>query len=202
MEENSDDWQKQRKGYLMVAVICFFIGLYLFLRVNSQSYDIENINLEKIENIIIAEKPIFKETKGKNGRKWLEFKCVNNKSNFEITSFDYSCSNDDEILNEVNIGDTISIKILKSEIEDFNTENNCEIHSLIKKEKEYLNIECRNKAENNDSENTYIILFAITFMTGLVFSFSEKPKFFDDVDPRVPIWIIIILLFIYIHKWK
>ena len=125
MEDDSNDWQKQREGYKKVAMICFIIGLYLFIRVHSESYNIEDSHLQEIENIIIEEKPIFKEITGKNGRRWFEFKCQNNKSTFEITGFDYRCTYDNEIIKEVNVGDTISIKMLKNEIEDFNTENIC-----------------------------------------------------------------------------
>ena len=200
MEDDSNDWQKQRKGYIKVAIICFIIGLYLFIRVHSQSYDIEDSNLQKIENLIIEEKPVFKEITGKHGRKWFEFKCEDNKSIFKIIGFDYRCTYDDEIIKEINIGDTISIKVLENEIEDFNTGNICEIHSLIKNKKEYLNVECRNKAENNDSKFVYIILFTVTFMTIAVYLFKEKPKFFDDVDSRVPIWIVIIALFFILQK--
>ena len=69
MEEKSNDWQQQREGYKKVAIVCFFIGLYLFIRVHSESYNIESSHLQEIENLIIEEKPIFKETKGKRGRK-------------------------------------------------------------------------------------------------------------------------------------
>ena len=91
------------------------------------------------------------------------------------------------------------LDFLKDDVENFNVETTCEIHSLIKNGKEYLKIECRNKAENKDSEKVYLLLFAVTLMTSIVYSFSKKPKIFDDVDPRVPIWIIIIILFLVLH---
>jgi hypothetical protein len=199
MSEDLEDWEKKRKGYLSVALICFIIGAFLFIRVKSDCYVIKPSDLKTIGNLIISEKPKFEETKGKHGRKWLEFKCAKNKSTFEIADFDYRCVDDDEIINEINVGDTVSIQIMKVDNENFDVETTCKIHSLVKNEKDFLKIECRNKAENRDSEIVYIILFTVTFMTGIVYSFSEKPKLFDDVDPRVPIWIIIILLFFVLH---
>jgi hypothetical protein len=199
MSEEIENWENKRKGYLSVAIICFIIGAYLFLMVNSDSYMIKSSDLKSIENLIVTDKPKFEEITGKHGRKWLEFKCAKNKSTFEIADFDYRCVNDNEVINEINVGDTISIQILKDDIENFDVETTCEIHSLIKNKKEYLKIECRNKAENRDSEIVYLILFAVTLMTGIVYSFSKKPKIFDDVDPRVPIWIIIIILFFVLH---
>ncbi|REH00767.1 hypothetical protein [Flavobacterium aquicola] len=199
MDDNLDDWDKKRKGYLAVAIICFIIGAYLFIRVHSDSYVIKSSNLKTIGNLIASDKPKFEEITGKHARKWIEFKCAENKSTFKIANFDYRCVNDDEVLNEINVGDTISIQILKDDIENFDTETTCEIHSLVKNKKEYLDIECRNKKENKDSENVYIILFSVTIMTGGVYCLIKKPKFFDEVDPCVPIWIIIIVLFFVLH---
>jgi hypothetical protein len=195
MDDNLDDWEEKRKGYLTVAILCFIIGTYFFMKVKSESYVIKPSDLKVVKNLITSNKPKFKETTGKHGRKWIEFKCVNNKTTFEITSFDYRCANDNDLINEINIGDTISIKISKNDIENFDKETTCEIHSLVKNKKQYLDIKCRNKADNKDGEMGYIMLFAITIMTGAVYSFSQKPKIFDEVDPRVPIWIVIIILF-------
>jgi hypothetical protein len=195
MEDNIDDWEEKRKGYLTVAVICFIVGTFPFMKVKSDSYAIKPAELKVIENLITANKPKFQETKGKHSRQWIEFKCVNNKSTFKIADFDYKCVNDDEILNEINVGDTISINILKNELEDFDTDASCEIHSLVKNKKEYLDINCRNDTENKEAKGIYTILFAITTMTAFVYSFTQKPKIFDDVDPRFPIWIVIIALF-------
>ncbi|WP_281636046.1 hypothetical protein [Flavobacterium marginilacus] len=199
MDNNLDDWDKKRKGYLSVAIICFIIGAYLFIRVHSGSYVIKSSDLKTIENLIASNKPKFKEITGKHGRKWIEFKCIENKSTFKIADFDYRCVNDYEVINEINVGDTISIQILKDDIKKIDTETTCEIHSLVKNKKEYIDIECRNNKENKDSENVYIILFSVTIMTGGVYCFTKKPKFFDEVDPRVPIWIIIIVLFFVLH---
>lgn len=195
MTDNLNDWEKKRKNYLAVTIICFLIGTYFYMKVESKSYIILPSDLKIYENLIISDKPVFKETKGKNRRRWIEFRCINNKTTFEIASFDYKCVNDDEILNEVKPGDTISIKILKNEIEDFNNDTSCQIHSLAKNNKEYLNIACRNLKDNKDGKMGYQLLFAISIMTGIVYSFSKKPKIFDEVDPQVPIWIIGIILF-------
>lgn len=196
MADNLDDWQEKRKGYLTVAIICFFIGIYFFIKIIGGSYTIKPSYLQDYQNLIISVEPKFKEIKGKHGRTWIEFKCSDNRSTFEIASYDYACVNDDEILNEIKTGDTISIEILKREMGKFDQETSCEIHSLIKNNKEYLDIKCRNKADNKDGKMGFLILFAISIMTAIVYSFSEKPKFFDDVDPRVIIWIVIIILFL------
>jgi hypothetical protein len=195
MDYDLRDWKKKRENYFVVSIICFVVGIYLFVKVKTESYIIKSSELKLIENLIISEKPKFEEIKGKGSRKWIEFKCVNNNTTFEIASYDYNCVNDDEIINEIDIGDTISIEILKNELENFDTDTSCEIHSLKKNKKEYLNIECRNLTENKYIEKLYKILFAIFTMTSIVFSFSKKPKIFDKVDPQVPIWIIILLLF-------
>ena len=80
MEEELDEWQKKRKDYIAVAVICFMIGMYFLLKVKNESYIIKLSDLNSIENLVVAKNPIFMETKGKRGRRWIQFKCINNKS--------------------------------------------------------------------------------------------------------------------------
>lgn len=196
MAENLEDWQEKRNKYLAVTIICFLIGTYFFVNVISENYIIKPSDLTVYEKLITAEAPQFKISSGKNRKRWIEFKCIDNRSIFKIASYDYKCANRSEILTEIKAGDTISIQLLNSEVEDFDAETSCEIHSLIKNDKEYLNIECRNRKDNKDAEKGFMMLFAISIMTGIVYLFSQKPKFFDHVDPRVPIWIVIILLFI------
>ncbi len=199
MEEELDKWQKIRKDYLAVAIICFLVGIYFLTKVLSESYIIKKSELKVIENLMISEKPIFKETKGKNGRKWIEFKCVNNKSTFKIVNFDYSCSNNREILSEIKKSDTISIKILNDDLENFDNKSTCEIHSLIKNGKEYLDIECRNKADNNDGKKGFITLFSLSIMCGIVYSLSEKPTFFNEIAPEIIIGTITVIIFIFLQ---
>lgn len=199
MQEELDKWQKKRKDYLAVAIISFFLGIYFLTKVKNESYIIKTSELNAIENLIISEKPIFKETKGKRGRKWIEFKCVDNKSTFEIANFDYSCVNDNEVLNEIKNSDTISIKILNEDLENFDNETTCEIHSLIKNGKEYIDLKCRNEADNNDGKKGIVILFSLSFICGIVYSFIEKPTFFDKIAPEIIIGIITIIIFIFLR---
>lgn len=196
MAEKVEDWEKKQKDYLAVAIICLIIGTYFFMKVINGSYIIKPSDLSVYDNLITSEVPKFKETKGKHGRRWIEFKCVDNRSTFEIASFDYKCINDNEILNEIKAGDTISIAILKGDVEDFDNDTSCEIHSLIKNDKEYLDLQCRNKADNKDGKMGFLILFAISIMTAIVYSFSGKPKLFNKVNPEIIIGIIVLILFI------
>lgn len=196
MAEKVEDWEKKQKDYLAVAIICLIIGTYFFMKVINGSYIIKPSDLSVYDNLITSEVPKFKETKGKHGRRWIEFKCVDNRSTFEIANFDYKCINDNEILNEIKAGDTISIAILKDDVEDFDNDTSCEIHSLIKNDKEYLDLQCRNKADNKDGKMGFLILFAISIMTAIVYSFSGKPKLFNKVNPEIIIGIIVLILFI------
>ena len=196
MEEEIDKWQKKRKDYLAVAILCFFVGMYFLIKVQNESYIIKSSELKLIENLTISEKPIFKETKGKRGRQWIEFKCENNKSTFEIANFDYSCVTDSEILNEIKKSDTISIKILNEDIENFDNETTCEIHSLIKYNKEYLDIKCRNKVDNNDGKKGIVFFLCLSLMCTVVYYCSEKPNLFNHIAPEILIGIITIIIFI------
>jgi len=41
----------------------------------------------------------------------------------------------------------------------------------------------------------FLLLFALSIMTAIVYSFSKKPKFFDEVSPEIIIGIVMIILF-------
>ena len=103
-------------------------------------------------------------------------------------------------MNEIKAGETIFIAILKEDIKDFDVETSCKIHSLIKNDKEYLDIQCRNKADNKDGKMGFVLLFAISIMTAIVYSFSQKPNFFNEVSPEIIIGIIAVILFIILQS--
>lgn len=197
MINSISDWEEKQKGYLVVSVLCLIFGAYFFTKVISGSYNIEESDLEVYENLIISNAPKFKERKGKSSRKWIEFNCINNQSTFEITGDDYSCVNDEEVINEIKTGDTISVAILKDVVDDFNTQNSCEIHSLVKNDKEYLDLRCRNEEDTGGGKRIFAILFSISILTAIVYSLPKKPKLFDKVDPILVVGIgSIILAFI------
>lgn len=199
MIESISDWERKQQTYLIVSVTCFIIGTYFFIKVISGSYIIKQSELQVYENLITSTAPQFKERKGKQSKKWIEINCINNQSTFEISSYDYRCVNDDEVLNEIKAGDTISIAILKDEIDDFDTETSCEIHSLIKNNKEYLSLECRNEEDNDDGKFGFLLLFSISIITAIVHSLSKKPKLFDKVNPEIIIGIAVIILLFVLH---
>ncbi|MFH6993510.1 hypothetical protein [Flavobacterium sp. FlaQc-48] len=197
MINSISDWEEKQKGYLVVSVLCLIFGTYFFIKVISGSYAIEQSDLEVYENLIISNAPKFKERKGKRSRKWIEFNCINNQSAFEIAGYDYSCVNDEEVINEIKTGDTISVAILKDDLNDFNTQNSCEIHSLVKNDKEYLDLRCRNEVDTGGGKRIFLILFSISILTAIVYSLPKKPKLFDIVDPILIVGIgSIILAFI------
>ena len=195
MDENQEQWDLKRKKYLFVAVICFLIGSYCFINLIIGNYELLPSELETIENLIVEKKPEFKETGGKNKRRYIEFKCIDNKTTFKIATFDYYCAKKEEILSEIKIKDTISIKILKTDLKRIDSETTCEIHSLVDEDKEYLDINCRNRKDQKDGELRYLLCSALAVMTASVFLFKKKPNIFHHIDPRIPIVIIIIILF-------
>ncbi|MBE8725772.1 hypothetical protein [Flavobacterium hungaricum] len=195
MQKPPRTWQERRKSYLAVSIICFIAGICFFYNVTAESYIIKTAELNTIDKLVISEKPVFKKTNGKHSRRWIEFKCAQNYSTFEITSFDYSCALRSEIYDEINPGDTISIQVLHKEMENFDTENVCKIHSLVKNDKEYLDMECRNNADNYDGKRGCIILLAISLMTFIVYALEKKPILFDQMDPAFIIGMITLILF-------
>ncbi|MFD1604099.1 hypothetical protein ACFSJW_08670 [Flavobacterium artemisiae] len=202
MEKAPKTWQQRRKDYLAVSIICLIAGACFFYNVINESYVIKPADLTTIEKLVISKNPVFKEKKGKHGRKWIEFKCAENYSTFEIEGFDYKCALRSEIVEEIKTGDTISIQVLNKEMENFDAETSCEIHSLIKNDRDYLDIECRNSADNSDGKRGCIMLFGISLMCFIVFAFENKPILFDQMDPAVIIGLVAIILFLALLSLK
>ena len=196
MKKQPENWQEERKGALFIALICLVVGAFLFIRVQIGSNLIEPKDLKSYDNLVIETKPEFHETTGKHSRSWLQFNCVNNRTLFKIESFDYRCADKEEILSEINVNDLVSIKICNDDIDDFNVDTDCSIHSLIKNNKEYLDIDCRNTESNDDSAFGYITLFAVALLNGAFYSPVVKPKFYNDVDPKFIVWVLVIIVFI------
>lgn len=199
MSDKEIDWSKKRLGFFVATVALFLLGIYFYFNVQRSDSDINPVDLTQIDSLIISEKPTFQETRGKNARQWIEFKCVGYPKRFEIESFDYACVNDNEMLSELKTGDVISVKLLNSDIQDIKTETfsskSNDIHSLVYKKKEYISLDCRNKAAKNDNKFAYYMCFIMVPFTLVVSLFKNKPKIFGATfDPTLVICVIAILV--------
>ncbi len=205
MSETKIDWSEKRLGYVIVTITLFLIGVYLYFNVQRSESDIKPTELEQIDSLIISVKPSFQETKGKGSSQWIEFECEGYEKRFKIGYFDYDCVNDNEIINDLNVGDLISVKLLKEDIlnvrtETFNSKANT-IHSLIFNNKEYLNLDCRNKAAKDDNKFGYLLCFIMTPLAFVFSLFKSKPKVLGlTIDPTLTLCIIGVLVIIILKK--
>jgi hypothetical protein len=205
MSDKEIDWSKKRLGFVLATIVLFLLGTYFYFNVQRSDSNINPEDLVQIDSLIISEKPTFQETRGKNARQWIEFKCIGYPKRFEIGSFDYACVNDNEILSELKVGDIISVKLLNSDIQDIRTETfsskSNDIHSLVHKNKEFLSIDCRNKAAKNDNKFAYYMCFIMVPFTLVVSLFKNKPKIFGtSIDPTLVICLIAILVMLILRN--
>lgn len=195
MIENENDWSKKRYGFLFVTALLFLYGTYVWFSVS----DIGPADLQIIDSLVINEKPALKESRGKSSRKWIEFKSEGFWKYFEIGHFDYECANNEKILNELQVGDTISVKLLKSELNEINEETfsskSNTIHSLVFKNFEYLDLACRNEKARDDNKFACYLCFIIAPLTLFMGLFKSEPKLFGVYfEPALAIGIIGILV--------
>jgi len=204
ISEQKDNWLKVKSGFIFATIILMIAGICLFIYYYNANLDIEDNNLVIIEDLVISVKPEQKEVTGQNHREWIDFNCKNYQKRFSINNFDYKCANKREIFSDINVGDTITIKMIKSEFldiydETFTSKTN-KIHSLIFKDKEYIDLECRNYEDKVDKLIAAYICSMLSILTLIVSFLKEKPKIFGF--PFNPTYIIAAIGLILIVVFK
>ena len=202
MKDINITWQQKRYLCFFTSLFIAVIGFFLYFNVQNSDSNINPSDLTTIDSLVISEKPIYQEIKGKTPSKWIQFKCKGYSKRFDIESFDYKCVNDNEILNELNVGDTVKIKILTKDLADINQETFLQksnpVHELVCKDKIYLDLSCRNKSAKDNNKLVYLVCFIIAPIILTFALFKRQPKIFGKTL-NIEIFIsVIILLLIYI----
>ena len=181
MDSVNSNWSKKRIQYIIASVILFLVGIILYMNVNQSTSDINPHKVKKITNLIIAKKPFIQERKGLGAAKWIEFECKGYSKKFEISNFEYLCSDKGNILS-LDINDTISVYLLKNDVNKINKETSFSkantVHSLFYKKKKLIDIQCRNKLKKRDNYLAYLLCFILFPLTLSVGFFKESPHFF------------------------
>ncbi len=199
MIEEGNPWPKKRASYFVAAALLFFLGIYFYLNVQGSGSDIKTDDLQFIDSLVINEGPAFKESKGRHSRRWIEFKCIGYAKRFEIGYFDSECVSEDELLQDLHVGDTISVAVLKTDFESryeetFNSKSN-DIHSLVFQGYEYIDIDCRNETEREDERFGYYMCFIMTaFILLMTFLINRFPMLINYFDTSLVLGIIGILV--------
>ena len=197
------EWKHKRFFYIVGSVLVLILGFYFKITVDSSSFVIQDSDLTTLNELQLISNPVYVERQGKGTHEHIEFRVKNYAKVFEITKFDYECSVPDSvILNGIKANDTISIKILRQTYTDLQNDNisysNIDIHSLVFKGQEYLDLNCRNEKQKNDGKlGVYVcfIMSPLLILTGLFKNEPKVGKIKIDIS-LVLVLILVILIFV------
>lgn len=189
MNTKKSTWEKKRFYYIFTSIIIAFIGFYLFHYGQGDEIGINNSDLSTIANIVISKKPILTKTPSRNSIEWIELYFEGYEKKFEIGKWNLSCSNQNEILNNLKVGDTVSIKVLTKEIDNLDNESllfkSNEIYSLFHNGTDLLDLNCSNEAAKKDNNWMYIIFFILAPIILIMGLMKKEPGnlYLFKVDP-------------------
>jgi hypothetical protein len=140
-------------------------------------------DLVTIDNLILSKNAEKDPGGGKYSRPSLQFRFTATERGFLFSGEEYSCVNDNDILKNFKMGDTVSIKLKKSDKDKFSNANwfikFTKIYGLSKDGKEYLSLACRNKVSNRWSHAATMasITSAVLSLIFAVFILRPKTKY-------------------------
>jgi hypothetical protein len=174
-------WKHKRVFHIVGSILVLILGFYFKTTVDNSSFKIHDDDLTSLDGLVLASNPKYVERHGKGTHEHIEFQIKNYSKVFAITGFDYDCSvRDSLILNGIKTNDTISIKILKETYTDLKNDNisytNIDIHSLIFKEQEYLNLNCRNQKQKKEGRFGVYMCFIMSPLLLISGLFRNEPK--------------------------
>ena len=143
---------------ITISLIMILSFLYLALRDNS----LPNNELVSI-NVTLKSLPKYDEYKIKSTT-YRDIILTTKEYNreFKITSMTYEATNHEEFKTNINSGDNIELKILKSEVSELNEHSFWndynEVYGLTKDGINYIDIELRTELKDSDSKWSYFLV--------------------------------------------
>ena len=160
------------------AFVISLITIPLFNLFDNQQ--ITSGDLFSINNLILSENAEKDPGGGKSSSPSLKFRFTTTERGFLFSSEEYSCLNDNDILENFIKGDTVSIKLKKSDKAKFSDVNwfnkFTKLYGLSKNGKEYLSLECRNKVSNNWTHAGTMASIASAILSLIFALFILRPK--------------------------
>lgn len=180
----------------MISIIT--IPLFIFFD-NKQLTEKELI---EIDNLILKKNSYKDAGGGKWGTPSLKFEFTNTERVFLLTYEEYQCVTNKIILENFKKGDTVSIKISKSDRDNFFKTNwfskSSKIYGLSKHSKNYLSLDCRNKISNRWT-TAAVVASTATAILSLIFAIVlSKPKNKYEAIGMLPFDPILVVLIVWI----
>lgn len=160
---------------LLGSILLITLALYWGLRDNGISYG----DLKTIE-VTVENEPVFEESRIKSTTYYsILLKAKEFNVDFAIGGMNYKASDIQGIKSNIHAGDKVNLRVLKSELDDFNERSfwnkHNEAYGLSKNGYQYVNLEFSEELENNDSKYAFSLVFVGLLMLPYVF-IKGKPR--------------------------
>ncbi|HEV7332230.1 MAG TPA: hypothetical protein VGN63_14430 [Flavisolibacter sp.] len=175
------DWKEERPVYLWLAILGAALAI-IFYFIPKDTRDIAETKLATVSNLVLSQPPEIRITKGKEG---VLLHVQGYDKPFQVAGFDFSETAKRNIIQDIRVGDTITVKVDSSEFSSLGQEtffdSYTEIHSLTKERQEYLSIQKANLKAKNDLElGVPVGLFL--FVAGLIYwKLPTRPMFSPSI---------------------
>jgi hypothetical protein len=181
---------------MWICFIIFFITIPAFKLFDRQNLDEDDFTT--ISNIVLSEDSKYDPGGGKSSTHSIDLHFEGTKRFFRLVYEEYQCINNSDILSNFKKGDTVSIKVLKGNEDDFYTKNfisgNTRIYGLSKGNKEFVNLNCTNKVAVQKN-NAGIIASSVAALLSLLFATRLlRPKTKYEAIGSLPIDPVFIVL--------
>ena len=172
--------------WLTCVAFLIFIPAAIFI----DGKKISESDLVRLKDLILSKNSSI-QPGGKGRFRSIDFTFTNTGYRFRITEEEYQCVSDKEILSNFKEGDTISIKLKKSDQSNFFSVNwfnkSSTIYGLSKKGIEYLTLRCRNQV-NSKWIKAATIASTVAVILAFIFAMIVlKPKTKRDAFGQFPI---------------
>jgi hypothetical protein len=188
---------------MWICFLCFLVSIPVFKLLERRNLS-EN-DLATISKVILSEDSKFNPG-GKSSPRSIDLHFVGTERVFKLVHEEYQCINDSILLRKFKKGDTVSIRVLKSDEGDYYTKNflsgNTRIYGLLKAGQEFVDLSCSNKVAVQKN-NAGIIASSVTALLSLLFAtriFRPKTKYealgslpFDPIFIVLVCWVVLFL---------
>ena len=196
-----EDFNKSKRVSLWWAFVIFLITIPIFHFVDNKQFT--DGDLTTINNIVLAEDSKYDPGGGKGASpESIELKLTITKRGFHLTYEEYLCVDKNIILTNCKKGDTISIKIAKSDKSNFYKTDwfrtFTKLYGLSKNGKEYLSLQCRNQVSNKRTRAATIASSLCATLAGILALVFYKPKTKFQAFGQIPIHPLILIAIVYL----
>jgi hypothetical protein len=174
------------------------VAVYYNLQRNGS--DINKGDLQMLDSLVISQKPYL--TAGRN--KSIRFKCKGYNKEFILSDEDRYCAEQFDILQLLNTGDTISLCLLSDDLPSLHDQGffagKNSVHSLVYKNKELIDMSCRNAKARAGLRETMAVCIVMTVMCFFIAFFGAKLSGWGwSIDPLYLLCFLAILTILAIH---